>query len=247
MKQLISFGGTVFAFACLGVFAGRVLPIPHLPTTTMFVAHAQSPPWGGNWCGIQVSGETANRYVYGSVNVECNPCWAHSGPYGNWGVDSFYGNRVDSDQYKGWSYFNPNCNESMDDPEWNSCTSTFTSSLYYNYPPGSPTQQFSGDTTSLGYVWDWYNTTEENGCSVLDESWLAGGTVLEIYELDPSFGDDHVTNLTVFSGTTVLDCSTDSCTPTASPFENNANGTTSAEFRVRLLNSCHWIDGKGCA
>lgn len=223
-----------------------------LPTTgatdksdASIVLATQSPPWGGNWCGLEWKATTAQRQVYGTaITAECGGCSGNTPPHGNWGVDSFFSNRIDGSQYKGWAVYNPYCQESFDDPEWNSCTRDFTSSTYYN---DTPPFQYSPDETDLGTVWDWYSTTEEEGCSVLDGVDFSGGTVLEIWELD-HWGplDDHVTDLQVFSGSGQLTCGREGCTPVATSWGGGANGVTSTDFRISLMSSCAWVDGKGC-
>ena len=68
-------------------------------------------------CVIVLTGQNRNRTVAGAVNVECGGD-GHSAPFGNWGVDSNYGNRTDTDQFSGWKH--------LDGPpakkQWNSCT-----------------------------------------------------------------------------------------------------------------------------
>src|SRR3989304_2311166 len=165
------------------------------------IAVGQVPPSFGDWCGLKLAAETQNRHVYGDVNTECGGGCSfgqHTPPFGNWGVNSWFGPLYDGDQYKGWGTSNPYCpNESIDDPEGNSCRDSFPPSLYwyYNYPEENPSSQFSGDVTGLGWVYDWYSTTDEEGCSILDGWQLGGGTVLEIREIDPWSPDDPVTTL----------------------------------------------------
>lgn len=62
----------------------------------------QVPPWTGDFCYIELSAETATRHVYGPVNTECGGCSGHTAPFGNWGVNSFFGPLWDGDQYPGW-------------------------------------------------------------------------------------------------------------------------------------------------
>lgn len=215
---------------------GKTEPLPR--------SDGQYPSWG-NWCGIEIQASTAEREVYGTnIAVECGDCSLPSAPFGNWGVDSFFSNRVDGSQYKGWATQHPACSESMDDPEWNSCTRDYTGAACYN---SDPPVQYSPSETNLGTVWDWYSTTEEDGCLILDGAQIAGGTTLEIWELD-HWGpwDDHVTDLQVSSGAALLACSREGCTPVDSDWGNGSNGVTSANFRIRVMSSCAYIEGKGC-
>lgn len=41
-----------------------------------------------------------DRHVYEAPNAECGGI--HTVPFGNWGVDSNYGSRQDTDQFAGW-------------------------------------------------------------------------------------------------------------------------------------------------
>jgi len=206
----------------------------------------QNPPSGwGNWCGLEITAETRNRQVFGSdIAAECGDCSGHTAPYGNWGVDSFFGSRVDGRQYEGWQRENPSCSETMDDLEWNSCTRDYSQSEHYS---DSPPLQTSQTDAQLGTVWDWHSTTEEDGCAILDGWQLSGGTVLEIWELDWWWGsDDHVTDLPVTAPAVSLSCGVDGCTPVASDWGGGSNDITAADFRVRVVSSCSYVDGKGC-
>ncbi|MCR4374556.1 MAG: hypothetical protein NUW22_06875 [Acidobacteria bacterium] len=231
----------------LGVAIGISLLMPGAAdrSEASLLVVGQYPPWGGNWCGLELKATTAERRVYGTgITAECGGCVGNTAPHGNWGVDSFYSNRSDGSHYKGWATSNPNCPESIDDPEWNSCTRDYTSSVYYN---GDPPLQYSPNETDLGMVWDWYSTTEEEGCSILDGVQIYGGTVLEIWELD-HWGpwDDHVTDLQVSSGSALLGCDRWGCAPVATAWGGGSNGVTSTDFRITLMSSCAWVDGKGC-
>jgi len=113
-------------------------------------AFAQSrPPYGGTWCGVGVIPTNDQRQVYGVIQAECTyACpsfwnWHDSHPFGNWGIDSYYGSRHDINQFAGWASYNPYCDEHPGNPEWNSCTSDMSlwgNSSYYNDGPNYRTQ-----------------------------------------------------------------------------------------------------------
>jgi hypothetical protein len=92
-----------------------------------FGLHAQT-------CRLQVSGLNRNRIGYGPFDQECDTGlpwpFRHSVPFGNWGVTSNYGPKIDGYQFQGWCrrdyvcYNNGECAIRCNDDcyEWNSCT-----------------------------------------------------------------------------------------------------------------------------
>lgn len=80
-------------------------------------------------CVVRVELVNHNRYAYQTAE-ECDGLF-HSAPWGNWGVNSNVGKRLDTDQFKGWH--NP-CSQTK--VEWNSCSSrgNFRSEAYLNFP-----------------------------------------------------------------------------------------------------------------
>lgn len=87
-----------------------------LASTTGFL-NAQSP--NDLYCAVTYEGQNRNRTVAGDVNVECGfDTEPHGAPFGNWGVNSFYGGKTNTDQFRGWKH--------IDGPQtkrqWNSCT-----------------------------------------------------------------------------------------------------------------------------
>jgi hypothetical protein len=73
-----------------------------------------APAAADNRCSITVRLYNHNRFAY-DTDEECGPF--HSPPYGNWGVSSNVGSKVDGDQFQGW---HGSCS-SFGDAEWNSC------------------------------------------------------------------------------------------------------------------------------
>lgn len=68
-----------------------------------------------NLCPVTIRMFNHNRYAY-DTDEEC-PGGVHSVPFGNWGVSSNVGSKVDGDQFQGW---HPGCG-SGGNAEWNSC------------------------------------------------------------------------------------------------------------------------------
>lgn len=73
-------------------------------------------------CRLQYRLVNRNRNIEGhNLNAECSlvPLFAHSSPFGNWGVDSNEGERKNSRQFDGWKLIDGFY-------QWNSCTSDTT-------------------------------------------------------------------------------------------------------------------------
>jgi hypothetical protein len=235
---------------------GLVLGLCLMGSTTAF---AQSPPYGGNFCGFEIRASNANRHVFGVVQTECTygcPPSSDSHPFGNWGVDSFFGNRFDGHQYMGWANFNRYCNEQMDSPEWNSCTSDLSlrgDSQYYNDQDGGGyDRQVSNSEQEYGAQMLWLDANEEEGCTRWDGHQLAfGGDILDIYELDPPIfigdRDDYLTTINVPGSAVILSCpARDFCAPFESDWTPAGNDITDAIYKYRGTMSCLYIEGKGC-
>lgn len=80
-------------------------------------------------CVIRVEPINHNRYAYQTAE-ECDAGF-HSVPWGNWGVNSNVGKRLDTNQFQGW---HQPCTQTK--VEWNSCSvrGEFRSALYLNFP-----------------------------------------------------------------------------------------------------------------
>jgi hypothetical protein len=84
-----------------------------------------------NTCVISVNMVNNDRYVY-STDEECDGI--HSHPFGNWGISSNVGNKIDGHQFEGWS---PGCNPGSGTlVEWNSCSNRaqYRTPQYLNFP-----------------------------------------------------------------------------------------------------------------
>ena len=137
--------------------------------------------------------ENRLRKLRGEVNVECgsadpDECFrvggitiCHSAPFGNWGVDSPWGNTENRDQFLGWW---------PDDGhhQWNSCTSLYDDS---NDGPG---RQKSDETEKMEHLTTWYWTGRHNGNTcrkILPEVRTYDDAELDLYELDLDWGDGN--------------------------------------------------------
>jgi hypothetical protein len=80
-------------------------------------------------CIVKVELVNHNRYAYQTAE-ECGRFF-HSVPWGNWGVNSNLGRRLDTDQFQGWRQ--PCTNTKV---EWNSCSerSRYRFPGYLNFP-----------------------------------------------------------------------------------------------------------------
>ncbi len=151
-------------------------------------------------CKIDISLQNRLRRVRGQVNVECgDECWpswpfCHTAPYGNWGVNSNYGPRMDTDQFHGWK---PHGSQR----QWNSCTGSYTGSSYYNDGLGRQ-KGAPDDERRAGEEIIW----ESDHCrNVVPEVYTKRRVYMEIYELDWDY-PDLVTTLNFGTISFSVDC-----------------------------------------
>lgn len=175
----------------------------------------------------------------GPVNTEC-PDPLHSAPFGNWGVTSNFGHKLDGRQFEGWC----NSNQEIVDNngvrrrvcgnrwhEWNSCTDH---ALYrapnctlYN-STGCSEQVSTTGVNVLGTQLvdlpvacpadsDGDGQLDQGGCSGV-RTYSHGANFMSVYELDPLTGDDLIQ--TVIYPQTVVELSCDfwGCLPAGSPW-----------------------------
>lgn len=183
-------------------------------------------------CRLSVAGLNRNRRVIGDVNAECPNQPLHSAPFGNWGVTSNFGPKVNGRQFEGWCQNqricdnNGFCRTACGDRwfEWNSCTDhpLFRAPNCTLYNDKDCTEQ----VTTRGENVLGTQTVEVrvscpldlNGDGVADAggcrdvpSYEHGQNFMSLYELDPLTGDELVQTL-YFPATPVpLSCSAVSC------------------------------------
>ncbi len=166
-------------------------------------------------CRLSVAGLNRNRRVLGNVNAEC-PHPLHSAPFGNWGVTSNFGPKINGHQFQGWCQNlrvcdnRGNCFNACGDRwfEWNSCTDhpDFRPPNCTLYNAKDCTEQESPlgvnvmstrtvdvpvrcplDTTGDGQF-------DRGGCADVT-SWSPGQNFMSLYELDPATPDELVQTL----------------------------------------------------
>ena len=210
-------------------------------------------------CVITFKGQNRHRTVGGYLEAECEPVsptqW-HDPPWGNWGVSSNYGEKENTDQFKGWK-------RKGSQRQWNSCT------VYAEYIPPNPKyynssdhrSQQSGGTVTHGAMElrqtvscpdpsDPYDDPPV-GCSAV-EGWelTESDNYMTIYELDWPDSDDLIETL-YFPATSVTlrACDHDGCPERTSGWVDMASSTSSqtqveAELRMKasaqVFDACDW-------
>lgn len=164
------------------------------------------------YCEVGILLENGFRHVW-NVNAECPPSW-HSLPFGNWGVDSNFGSRVDGCQFPGWRHCDgPSCKL-----QWNSCTKDHRPSdsracNYYNFPemssgaakncdvtstfatPNRCNTQYSEHPATYGRTRLVLPTDVRNGCAIFSGYRIViRESYMKLYELDWD-GDERIGRL----------------------------------------------------
>jgi hypothetical protein len=174
-----------------------------------------SVPVSAQYCRVQLSMQNSNRWVTSdSIHAECTPGW-HTVPFGNWGVDSIWGSRVDGNQFAGWDGM-------FQSSEWNSCTDTypwdpdrFGVGVFYNEDLNyNNLGDAQSSSTAYFYAgayldyWDdcpkdtnWDGLCDAGGCSGQQAfTFSFPYEYLNLYELDWPDSDDWVGTLYVNGG-----------------------------------------------
>lgn len=180
------------------------------------------------------------QFDYAWCRDECRfilPC--HSAPWGNWGVASTYGGKIDGYQFAGWK-------ETGGDPwyQWNSCTGRNIESEF-NDGPGH--QKADPDDERIVHEWiDWYNAgyrNQDTCAKWLREVRIDRNVELDHYELDGADLDDFVATLEYGDVHTPITCSDAwNCSGTSDWYPaTSTNGTgVSSEIRFKLQSSFSW-------
>lgn len=145
------------------------------------------------YCGYTLVFFTAERQVT-EMNVECS--WPHTPPWSNFGVESPYGSRQDSDQFEGW-YIPTGDNET----QWNACTGIWTPPDASFYNANNYTTQESNPARHYVYT-AW---SEAGSCvdQMEDEVFAIGSTWAEVWDLDSNWPDEYLSTL-YFPATNVV-------------------------------------------
>ena len=218
-------------------------------------------------CLLYVSWENLNRHIVGGVNTECGTCGGHTPPWGNWGVNSPWGTRIDGTQFMGWKFGDSvaPCSENISSlrPQWNSCTGGWSG----NIPPSpdywlnhhSATDQFSGTGGLFGggtLVWGTQCPVDYNGDGRIDSGGCdpnftqvtLSNAYMDLWELDPFSSDQFVGRFTYPSSCCTVSVSCDGyyCSGGVSvPIENDPHALGSAAVRL-IVREAIWNDPNGC-
>ena len=195
-------------------------------------------------CVVTISGQNKGREADGFIDAECDdvfyPFQWHDPPWGNWGVDSNYGDIRDTDQFEGWKYKDGKY-------QWNSCTDPS-----YPYAPPNPdyyninnstAQRSSSIVTHGSYQLRTYHDCESVGVEPEPSPGCTdanGWTISEsnnymyVYELDEPDNDDYVDGLS-FSSTsiTLSGCDHDGCPERRTGWVSASSSVISASLRMK--------------
>ncbi len=187
-------------------------------------------------CRLSVAGLNRARRAMGAIHAEC-PDRLHSAPFGNWGVTSNFGHKLDGHQFDGWCHDQQVVDNSgarhkvCGDGwyEWNSCTDhdLFRAPNCTLYNAAECSEQVSTtDVNVLGTQFvdipvgcpvdmDGDGQLDQGGCSDV-HTYSHGTNFMSIYELDPVTGDDLVQTLIYPQTVVELTCDFWGCLPTGS-------------------------------
>jgi uncharacterized protein (TIGR03437 family) len=171
----------------------------HAPILALFLAAGA----GAQVCRVTVSGLNRSRRVIGNVDTEC-PTSLHTVPFGNYGVTSNYGTKINGNQFQGWCHDtrvcdnSGNCGTLCTDGwyEWNSCTDNprYRAPNCTLYNAENCTQQVSTQGVNIHGT----RTVDVpvrcpaaggGGCQDM-RTFSNGANFMSLYELDPVTGDD---------------------------------------------------------
>ena len=209
---------------------GTVLPMLEMP-----VVQAQ-----GARCAWTAEFTNTRRRLKGSLDQEC-PKWylpewlEHSVPWGNFGVNSRYQRRRDSDQWAGW-------HPKDGFRQWSACTKgehAPPNPEFYN-DGGGWTQRSSPDRVH------WHATHRRRGprgrtCdSLYGNVYVYRNVYMTLYELDaggfPFGGDDKVTTLRFGNVSVPVNCGNDDwhCSGVSRWISSRRNSNASGQLRIGL-------------
>jgi hypothetical protein len=109
-------------------------------------------------CVMSVDLVNHNRYAYQTAE-ECGRFF-HSTPWGNWGVNSNVGTRLNTDQFKGWRQ---PCGQTK--VEWNSCSSRsrYRSAAFLNFPNLSVAYPYPANGYPFTDLFEWNDSVPPYG------------------------------------------------------------------------------------
>ena len=192
----------------------------------------------GQVCRLSVAGVNQSRRVMGPIAAECpGPFIVHTSPFGNWGVTSNFGPKINGHQFQGWCHDSLTCDNNgictvnCRDGwyEWNSCTenSIYKAPNCSLYQGNNCTEQVSAmgvnilgtqsvdvpvrcpvDTNGDG-------TADQGGCKDVT-TYSHGANFMSLYELDPTSTDELIQTIYFPPTPVALSCDVLSCPATGS-------------------------------
>ena len=244
----------------------RIANLALLATATTQLSEAQV-------CRLSVAGLNRNRAVMGPVHAEC-PLTLHSTPFGNWGVTSNFGQKIDGHQFNGWCQNtqacdnNGNCAVHCRDGwyEWNSCTDipqfSPPNATLYNAMNGTQQVTTTGINVHGTRIFDVRvpcpvdsnsdGLADSGGCTGV-RTHSSGVNFMSLYELDPGTTDDLIQTVYFPELVVPTGCRTWNCPPAISDWvAPNGYDSPSTPAKVyaeisMLVNSGTFIDtGRVC-
>ena len=159
-----------------------------------------------------------------------------SPPWGNWGVDSNHGSRLDSFQWAGWKHI-------PGDPwlQWSACTKGRfkpPNPEYYN-DNNNTTQKASPDNRRWYATHNWTGGPGRTCDQTYGNTYVYRSNYMDLYELDaggfPVGGDDYVTTLSFGNISVPIDCPTDwRCSGKSGWKSSYSDDNGSARIRISI-------------
>ena len=215
------------AWLAVAVVCGTLVALP-VPFDEQSV-EADTP----GFCQVRLRYYNRNRHVHGPVDTECS--WPHTPPWGNWGVESNGGWRLNGFQFAGWKPKDGLL-------QWNSCTSDNAkyrapSSRYYNW--NGNREQWSGGIRQYGDT-GWVLGSTTSSCrAVFEGVYTVPNVYMKLWELDAGwwpFGeDDDVTTLQYGSVSIPVTCSSHSTCTGVSAWRSARDSKVAADVHITLV------------
>ena len=217
-------------------------------------SHVVSSQEGGNvnsYCDTDVLFHNKERRVPGPVNTECGSGPGHSAPWGNWGVDSNFGSRIDGFQFAGWRSHGS-------DPwlQWNSCTTQrpldfpMGSTQWFNDPlPVWNKQKADPDIERFYERTGWSSDPlglpepSQTCADLTPEVYTYSGLYMHTYELDPGCCDAITAYINYPDIDISMTCNgSDYCEGESAWTQNNSSaGTQYAKAKIRVSIDTAWV------
>lgn len=191
----------------------------------------------GALCQTSVNFQNRQRRVHGPVNVECgNECFGgwpfcHTAPYGNWGVDSYYGGPRNDYQFPGWKRGAraPWLLDFTQLLQWNSCTRGTR-----NHAPFRGTQVANPDGVA-SYAGLSYQGTVGDACNRYGTTFTYNRNYMTLYELDSPGRHDRVARVNYPNISFRIRCSGDWNCGGSSSWRSPTSGARVATAQIRVV------------